>query len=125
MERNPVGWFEVPVEDMERAIKFYKRFFGYKMARQKIDVRVAWFPMEDDLPGSARTLIDMPEMYDTGGKGTLIYFSSPTGDVQNELKKVKKAGGQIIVEKNEVGEYGFVGVFIDSEGNRIGVHSMK
>lgn len=122
MKHNMVVWFEIPVSDMERAKKFYETVF-------KIDINIVdfggllmgWFPDRGEVNGARGTLIKQ-ESYIPSQEGTLVYFGCD--DVQNELDRVKKAGGKIYQAKTEISpEHGFMGVFIDTEGNRVALHS--
>lgn len=124
MEHNMVGWFEIPVTDMDRAKVFYETVF-------KIDIKIVdfggflmgWFPDRGNVVGAQGTLIKQ-ESYVPSQEGTLVYFIS--NDVQNELNRVESAGGKVYQPKTQISsEYGFMGVFIDSEGNRIALHSNK
>ena len=84
---------------------------------------MAWFPFAD-LPGAPGTLVFHKEFYKPSTDGVLIYLTSPSGDLSNELAKIESAGGKIVVPKTLITEdIGFMAVFIDSEGNRIALHS--
>ncbi|WP_228851177.1 VOC family protein [Aegicerativicinus sediminis] len=122
MKMNMVGWFEIPVADMDRAKKFYETVF-------QIDINVhdfggllmGWFPDRGQVPGANGTLIKQ-ESYIPSKEGTLIYFNCE--DVDNELSRIVEAGGSIYLKKTQISpEYGYMGVFIDTEGNRIALHS--
>jgi len=124
MSRNMVGWFEVPVTDMERAKTFYETVFQIEISVQDFDgVLMGWFPAAHDQPGSSGSLIQHPEWYIPNHKeGVLIYFSSE--DVQNELSRIEAAGGRILKPKTLISpDVGYMGLFHDSEGNRIALHS--
>ena len=127
MNRNPVGWFEVPVSDMDRAIKFYEAVFEYKLDRNKIGpLDMAWFPMIDDAPGTTGTLVKYDPMYKSSQEGTLIYYTSPSGDLQAEQDRVEAAGGKVTVPKKQVSEdHGYMCLCVDTEGNRFAIHSLK
>ena len=125
-EKNAVGWFEIPVAGMERAIRFYEGVFGVKLERNTVGpLDMALFPMAGDAPNAAGSLVHHAEFYrPSSTDGVLIYFTSPSGDVANELDKVEQFGGKLLRHKTPVGEaFGFMGLFLDSEGNRIAVHS--
>jgi len=126
LQRNVVGWFEIPVSNMERAIKFYKTVFDFKLERQNLgELDMAWFPFAD-VPGSPGSLVYHKDFYKPSSDGVLIYFTSQSGDLKNELAKVEKAGGKVIMQKKLISDdVGYMGLFIDSEGNRIAVHSRK
>jgi hypothetical protein len=125
MQRNPVGWFEIPVNDMDRAVRFYETVFGFKLELHKMGpVDMAWFPMLQDKEGAAGTLAK-GEGYKPSYEGTLVYFTAHSGDLSNELSKVESAGGKVLATKFPIGEHGFVGLAEDTEGNRIAIHSLK
>lgn len=127
VERNPVGWFEVPVADMERAVTFYEAVFQCKLDRQDMNgLDMAWFPMtEGDGPGAPGSLVYMPDFYKPTTDGTLVYFTTPSGDLLEDEKRVTEAGGKVEKSKESIGEYGFMSVIHDSEGNRIALHSRE
>lgn len=117
-----VGWFEIPVSDMDRAKTFYETVFKVEILIQDFGgILMGWFPFAEGKEGAAGTLIKQ-ESYIPSQEGTLVYFMSD--DVQNELDRVEEAGGKIYQPKTEISpEHGFMGVFIDTEGNRVALHS--
>ena len=122
-KRNPVGWFEIYVQDMKRAKKFYEKTFDLKLqALPSPIIKIQAFPMGQKLPGCAGALVKM-EGKDSGGGGTVVYFSCANCGV--EAARAEKNGGEIFKEKFSIGEYGFIALVIDTEGNLIGLHSMK
>ena len=126
MKRNVVGWFEIPVSDMDRAIDFYQSVFGFTIARNTMGVLdMGWFPWVDgDGPGASGSLVCHPDHYVPSKEGTLIYFSSISGDLSDELGRVESAGGTIIQPKTMISEdVGYMAVFTDTEGNRVALHS--
>lgn len=123
MNKNVVGWFEIPVKDMERAKKFYSSVFQLELTEFPMPgIRMAMFPFSHELPGSPGSLVQGVN-FEPSEKGTIIYFSSE--DVSHELGRVEAAGGKILLPKTSIGEYGFIGHIIDTEGNKIGLHSRK
>lgn len=122
MKQNPFVWVEIPVNDMERAIAFYEKVFSIKI--QPIEfggLKMGWFPNEGEAYGATGTLIEQ-ESYIPSHEGTLVYFSSD--DVQVELDRVEDAGGKILQPKTQISEeHGYMGLFQDSEGNRVALHS--
>jgi len=95
LQRNVVGWFEIPVSNMERAMKFYKTVFDFKLERQNLgELDMAWFPFAD-VPGSPGSLVYHKDFYKPSSDGVLIYFTSQSGDLNNELAKVEKASGKV------------------------------
>jgi uncharacterized protein len=121
--RNPVGWFEIYVQDMNRARAFYEAVFGVKLEElPSPQIKMFAFPMQSDVPGSAGALVKM-EGKDSGDGGTIVYFSCE--DCATEASRVTKNGGRIFKEKFSIGEYGFIALVFDTEGNMIGLHSRR
>ena len=122
-KRNPVGWFEIYVQDMKRAKKFYEKTFAVKLqALPSPIIEMQAFPMGKKSPGCAGALVRM-EGKDSGGGGTIVYFSCANCAV--EAGRAKKNGGEIFKKKFSIGEYGFIALVVDTERNMIGLHSMK
>jgi predicted enzyme related to lactoylglutathione lyase len=125
MKSNPVGWFEIYVQDMERARKFYETVFEGTLDRlSSPDAALEmWnFPMEMDKMGCGGALVKM-EGYPSGGNSTLVYFSC--ADCAVEESRVEAAGGRVERGKMSIGQYGFISLVYDTEGNMIGLHSMQ
>ena len=126
MRENPVAWFEIPVTDMKRAIAFYNSVFACKLEAQDMgELQMAWLPFNHETNGASGSLVYHPDFYKPSEThGIVIYFS--VDDVNNELSRVEAAGGKVIHEKKAIGEnHGFMAVFLDSEGNRLALHSNK
>ncbi|MBA3315535.1 MAG: VOC family protein [Planctomycetaceae bacterium] len=118
---NPVGWFEIPVTNMERAKTFYEAVFGFEMCAANVNgYDMAFFPMQSGLPGAAGTLI-AGHPYAPSKTGTIVYFA--TTDIEGTLAKVERSGGKTILQKKSIGEHGFIGWLEDCEGNTIALHS--
>jgi predicted enzyme related to lactoylglutathione lyase len=117
-----VSWFEIPVNDMNRAKQFYETVFEIEIKVQDFgDTLMGWFPDSDGIFGATGSLVKQ-ESYVPSEKGTLVYFMSK--DVQIELDRVEAAGGKIFQAKTKISDdHGCMGVFTDSEGNRVAVHS--
>ena len=123
MSNNPVNWFEIYVQDMERAKKFYETVFKVKLEKLESpvpNIEMWCFPMFEDAPGATGALLKM-EGLSSGGMGTMIYFSSI--DCAVEASRVTEAGGTVHQEKTSIDQYGFIAMVIDTEGNMIGIHS--
>ncbi len=126
MEHNMVGWFEIPVTDMDRAKAFYDAVFGIEISIHNMNELVmGWFPFAEGKTGASGSLVLHKEFYVPGGnKGVVIYFSSE--DVQIQLDRITPAGGTVVQPKTEIGGgHGFMAVFMDTEGNRVALHSQK
>ena len=131
-KRNPVGWFEIYVNDMPRAKTFYEAVFQTKLesltgpaTEGGADVLEMWmFPsdMSEDNPGCNGALCKMDGCV-AGAGGTLIYFSC--ADCAVEAARVVPAGGSIYKDKFAIGQYGHIAIVSDTEGNTIGLHSMQ
>lgn len=123
MEYNPVGWFEIYVQDMERARTFYETVFEVKLEKlESPGIDMLAFPMTMDRMGAAGALVRMPG-FPSGGNSVLVYFSCV--DCAVEAARVLQAGGRIQKEKMSIGQYGFIALVFDTEGNMIGLHSRQ
>ncbi len=122
---NPVGWFEIYVDDMPRAIRFYQAVFDTKLEllenEGKMEVEMWLFPSSMESYGASGALVKM-ENVSAGGNSTMVYFSCE--DCSVEEGRVASAGGQVVHPKFAIGQHGFISVVADSEGNMIGLHSM-
>jgi predicted enzyme related to lactoylglutathione lyase len=120
---NPVGWFEIYVEDMGRAKAFYESVFGVQLSRlENPEVELWAFPMNMDGDGASGALVKMPG-FRTGGNSVLVYFRCE--DCAVEAAKAAGSGGRIQKNKMAIGQYGYIALIIDTEGNMIGLHSMQ
>jgi len=121
MKQNLVAWFEIPVSDMDRARSFYEKVFNIEIGVENFNgILMGFFPFVKDGPGAMGSLIQQ-ESYIPSKEGVLIYFNSE--DVQTELDRVVHAGGSIYQEKTMISpDHGYMGAFIDTEGNRIALY---
>jgi predicted enzyme related to lactoylglutathione lyase len=123
--KNAISWFEIPSTDLARAQKFYETIFGVTLIPMDMPaIKMRMFPLED-MMGVGGAIVDSGGFHKPSTTdGPLIYLNG-NPDLQNVLDKVENAGGKIMVPKTEISpEYGFMAVFIDTEGNRIGLHSV-
>jgi predicted enzyme related to lactoylglutathione lyase len=122
---NIVGWFEIPVSDMDRAIRFYETVFGFRLSRNQLGpLDMAWFPWVEKSMGAGGSLVYMPEFYKPSPDGVVVYFTAFSGDLANELSRVEEAGGKILQGKKQISEeHGYMALILDTEGNRVAVHS--
>ena len=124
--KNAISWFEIPTTDIDRAQKFYETIFGISLAPMDMPgMKMRMFPLDNPMEGIGGTLVDSGGFHKPSAtEGPLIYLNG-SPDVQNVLGKVEAAGGKVTVPKTEISpEYGYMGVFIDTEGNRIALHSV-
>ena len=125
MKNNVVGWFEIPVHDMDRAIQFYQTVFGFMLQRQTMGaLDMAWFPFIPTGLGAAGSLVRHLDFYKPSTEGTLVYFTAHSGDLSQELSRVEAAGGKVLMGKKLItDEIGYMALLTDTEGNRIALHS--
>lgn len=124
-EKNAISWFEIPATDLARAQKFYETILGISMSPLDLqNIKMRMFPIEGQM-GVGGAVVDSGGFHrPSATDGPLIYLNA-NPDVQLVLDKVEKAGGQILVPKTMISpEYGHMGVFLDTEGNRIAIHSV-
>jgi uncharacterized protein len=124
--KNVISWFEIPTTDLDRAQKFYETIFDIELIPMDMpDLKMRMFPVEDPMTGIGGALVFSKDFYKPSSTdGTLVYLNG-NPDVQNALDKVEAAGGKIIVPKTQITpEIGYMAVFIDTEGNRIALHSV-
>ena len=122
-KNNPVRWFELYVQDMERAKTFYQNTFQVTLEPLEAPGIELWaFPMLMDGPGCSGALVKMKDK-DSGGGGTIVYYGSE--DCAVEASRASQHGGRIHKEKTSIGQYGFITLVLDTEGNMIGIHSMQ
>ncbi|MFA6971242.1 MAG: VOC family protein [Gallionella sp.] len=123
MKNNPVVWFEIYVQDIDRAKKFYESVFQFQLEKLDSPGMEMWsFPMDMNSCGASGTLVKMDGV-PSGGNSTLIYFSCE--DCAIEESRVAQFGGRIHRNKWAIGEYGFISLVFDTEGNMFGLHSMQ
>ncbi len=124
MEKNVVGWFEIPVSDFERAKKFYAAVLQKEMMDMDMPgSQMAAFKWVPEGQNAAGALVK-GEGYEPSDKGSVVYFVCDN-DLNNELGRVEANGGKVLVPKTSIGEHGFIAHFIDTEGNRVALHSMQ
>jgi predicted enzyme related to lactoylglutathione lyase len=125
-QKNSVVWFEIYVEDMERAVNFYEKVLDVKLENindpSDPSVLMKAFPGHMEEYGAAGALVKM-EGVEAGKNSTIIYFDCE--DCTVEESRVVASGGQVHQSKMAIGEHGFISLVVDTEGNTIGLHSMK
>ena len=130
MPNNPVVWFEIYVQDMQRAKKFYEAVLNVTLEMmpaptEEMNMEMWAFPSEKETAhtsyGACGMLVKMDGFTSSGG-GTVVYFGCK--DCATEASRVEKNGGSLVNEKMSIGEHGFIALARDTEGNIIGFHSM-
>lgn len=123
---NAISWFEIGTTDLDRATKFYETILGVKLNPLDLpNIKMRMFPLGDMMTQVGGAIVNSGGFHKPSATdGPLIYLNG-NPDVQNVLDKVVAAGGSIMVPKTEISpEYGYMAVIIDTEGNRIGLHSI-
>ena len=126
--KNTVNWFEIYTSDFERAKKFYTQVFKCKLADMPVDserhsqMQYASFPNDKNGQGASGALVKL-DVAKPGIGGTLVYFDCE--EIDAELSRVATAGGKIIRPKLNIGDFGFIALIEDTEGNLVGLHSEK
>lgn len=125
--KNPFTWVEIYVEDMNRAKHFYETVLEIKLSELPMsenmgEIQMLSFPWTENEKNISGALVKMEDMA-PGKGGTVVYFESE--DCAVEEKRVEAAGGKVLQAKMSIGEYGFVSMIMDTEGNPVGFHSMK
>lgn len=120
---NPVCWFDLHVANLDRAKNFYETVFNLKLT----DAPEAWgkqsfFPFSPESYDISGALVEKSD-FAPGSSSAVIYFE--TEDIVAEEQRIEKAGGKVVQPKMNIGEFCFISIFIDSEGNTVGLHSRK
>lgn len=122
---NPVRWFEIYVSDMERAQNFYESVLNINLGilgnPNDPTIKMKSFPSDMEKYGATGALVQM-EGFPVGQNSVLVYFSCD--DCSVEESRVESSGGKIEKSKFSIGEYGFISIAVDSEGNMFGLHSL-
>lgn len=122
MKTNAINWFELFVTDLDRARKFYETILDAKMQDAAMDCcQMAIFPY-DNMKGIGGALTKM-DGYKPGPGGSMIYLNVE-GDLDAVLARIPEAGGKVLQGRMPIPPHGFIGIFEDSEGNVVGLHSM-
>jgi hypothetical protein len=125
---NPVVWFEIYVDDLTRAKNFYETVFNFQINEMPTpdigeEIQMLFFPADMESKNRASGALVKMEGFSAGNNSTIVYFMSD--DCSIEESRVEKAGGKIFKSKMSIGDYGFIVMATDTEGNMIGIHSMK
>jgi uncharacterized protein len=120
MPQSAINWFEIPVTNMDRAVRFYNSILGIQLEKMEVmGATSAFFPYETEGVGGSLT---MGDGYVPSQTGAVIYLNGGQ-NLSTVLDRVEAAGGQIMLPKTSIGENGYIAFFIDTEGNKIGLHS--
>ena len=125
---NAINWFEIPVEDFDRARKFYETIFDYQMPDMMMGPSRMGFFLFDQSGGKVGgAIVYNPGFYTPAANGTMVYLNCQP-DLQVQLERVEGAGGKVHQLKMEIApgqNLGFIAIITDTEGNRVALHSMS
>jgi uncharacterized protein len=126
LRNNVVGWFEIPVVDMDRAVGFYEKLLGIDLVRHQMGpLEMAWFPFVEGGMGASGSLVKS-EFHKPSQEGVRIYFTAPSGDVAVEAGRAAAAGGEVVLPRTLISDdIGYMAVIRDTEGNLIALHARK
>lgn len=117
---NALNWFEIPVTDVARAKKFYETAFDIEMQQiEMMGTQMVMFPSES--PKSGGALVKSPD-HIPSKEGSIIYLNG-NPNLQLVLDRIESVGGKVTMPKTSIGENGYMGFFLDTEGNLVGLHS--
>ncbi len=122
---NAISWFEIPTADINRAQKFYEAIFDIAMVPfDTPQIQMRMFPTTDMMNVGGAIVFSNGFHNPSATDGPLIYLNG-NPDVQIVLDRIEAAGGKVMVPKTQISpEYGYMAVFLDTEGNRIALHSI-
>ncbi|HED33145.1 MAG TPA: VOC family protein [Gammaproteobacteria bacterium] len=119
--KNAINWFEIPVNNYERAIDFYETVLDIQLKREKMeDVDFAIFPADETAIAGALIKADFQK---PDKQGCLVYLNAE-GMMDEAIQRAKQKGGDVYMGKTSIGENGYIPHISDSEGNKIALHSM-
>jgi uncharacterized protein len=119
---NAINWFEIPVSDFSRAKKFYSAVFAKDVQEMAWNgMKLGFLPATE---GAVTGAIIEGANYKPSQSGTLVYLNAGK-NLEGALKRVSDAGGKVVLPKTDIGEYGYIARFVDTEGNLVALHTPK
>ena len=124
--KHAISWFEIPAKDINRAQKFYETIFDITMLPIDLaQIQMRLFPIENQMNIGGAVVYNDQFYKPSTTDGPLVYLNG-NPDLKNILVKIEAAGGKIIVPKTQISpDHGYMALFIDSEGNRMALHSIS
>ena len=120
--QNAINWFEIPVNDMTRAVGFYENMLDVKLQPETMDgIDMAIFPYSEKTVSGSLVKADFIQPSD---QGSLVYLNVE-GFMDQAIQRAEANGSKVLFPKTSIGEHGFIAHISDSEGNRIALHSMS
>lgn len=118
--KNTINWFEIPSADFDRAVRFYSTVFNVELHIENVmGVQSGIFPNGDE--NAVNGAVVFSPNYEPSTKGSVVYLNV-TGQMQAVLDRIEPAGGKIAMPPTDIG-FGFIAFFLDTEGNKVGLHS--
>ena len=123
---NVINWFEIPASDFDRACDFYSKVLGgtvQVMDGGENPLKMGFLPgheAQNEVGGA----VVAGEGYTPSSDGAVVYLNAGE-DLTDSLSRIEEAGGKVLFPKTAIGENGFIAHFIDTEGNRVALHSMN
>jgi len=122
-KKDALNWFEIFVNDFDRAKRFYETILKTSLTDCAMeDMKMSMFPSQCP-NGVGGAITQMPGV--TGGAGGTLVYLNVEGDLDGVISRIPKAGGAITKPRTSIGEHGFIAIFKDTEGNVVGLHSIK
>jgi uncharacterized protein len=121
---NVINWFEIPAKNFEKACEFYSKVLAGDIHVMDSPAGGKFGFLPGSTPESVGGAIVQGEGYEPSQKGSIVYLNGGK-DLSGPLSRVEKAGGKIVMPKTSIGQNGFMAHFIDTEGNRVALHSMN
>lgn len=121
-KKDALNWFELYVTDFDRAKRFYEAILQIQIQEAKCESRMGMFPY-DNANGVGGAITQMAG-FSPGAGGTIVYLNVE-GDLDGVIQRIPAAGGSILKPRMSIGEHGFIAILKDSEGNSVGLHSLK
>jgi predicted enzyme related to lactoylglutathione lyase len=125
--KSAISWFEIPATDLTRATTFYETIFGIQLIVLDMpNIRMRMFPVGDMMNDIGGAVVDSGGFHKPSGTDGVLIYLNGNPDVQLVLNKVEAAGGKVLLPKTEISaEFGYMALIADTEGNRIGLHSIQ
>jgi predicted enzyme related to lactoylglutathione lyase len=125
--KSAISWFEIPATDLARATNFYETIMGVQLIPMDLEnIKMRMFPLADMMNDIGGAIVDSGGFHKPSATDGVLIYLNGNPDVQQVLDKVEAAGGKIFLPKTEISpEFGHMAIIIDTEGNRIGLHSIQ
>lgn len=123
---NSLNWFEIPALDHKRAQQFYEKIFDISMDHMNMmDIDMVFFPTDNKL-GKVGGALVQSTMHKPSQDGLVVYLNANEQGMEPVLNRIQENGGQVLMPKTKINdEVGYMAFFLDSEGNKVGLHSMN